>query len=363
MKKVVFILAITFCALISLNAQTISGYKLTWSDEFNGTSRVPDITKWDRPEYNRKQNPNGPDGYWSKEDSFVDGKGNLVITVRKIPNKNGDADAFDYSSGALRTMGKFTQLYGRYEIRCKLPKQQGWWVAFWMMQGNVNSTAHTFYDGAEVDIMEAFGWTNKINHAVHWDGYGDAHDSDGKNELITGIRTGYHTYTMDWYPDKYLFYVDGKQVWNSTQSPKLPGVCSKPGYIKVTAEISTESWAINQWWANDPAKATYPDSFKVDYVRVYQFDTSTSVNSLQQDKTMNIYPNPANETISVDLPESVSGNEKPDVQIVNSAGTVVKSLWQIGNPLEIAVSDLSRGLYFLTVRFKNSSYTQKFMKN
>lgn len=361
MKKVFFILAISFCALISIKAQTISGFKLTWSDEFNGTSRVPDPAKWDRPEYNRKQNPNGPDGYWSKEDSFVDGKGNLVITVRKIPNKNGDADAFDYSSGALRTLGKFQQLYGRYEIRCQLPKQQGWWVAFWMMQGNVNSTAHTFYDGAEVDIMEAFGWTNKINHAIHYDGYGDAHKAVGKDSLIAGIRTGYHTYSMDWFPDKYLFYIDGKQVWDSRK--KLPGVCSKPGYIKVTAEISTESWAINQWWANDPAKATYPDSFKVDYVRVYQFDTPTSVNSLQQDKTINIYPNPANETISLDLPEGVSGHEKPDVQILSSGGTVVKSLRQINNPLEIAVSDLSRGLYFLTVRFKNASYTQKFMKN
>lgn len=359
MKKVFFVLFIFFLALTLVEAQTVGEPKLTWSDEFNGTSRVPDITKWDRPEYNRKQNPNGPDGWWSKEDSFVDGKGNLVITVRKIPNKNGDADAFDYSSGALRTHGKFTQLYGRYEIRCQLPKQQGWWVAFWMMQGNVGSILNKGVDGSEVDIMEGFGWTDKINYAIHYDGYGDAHKSVGKNELIAGIRNGYHIYSMDWYPDKYVFYVDGKERWRSTGG----GVCNKPGYVKVTAEISTEDWAINQWWSNDPAKATYPDSFKVDYVRVYQFATPTAVNSLEQEKTMNIYPNPANETISVDLPERASGNEKPDVQIINSAGKLVKSLREVDYPLELPVSDLCRGLYFLTVRFKDSSYTQKFMKN
>ena len=153
MKNVIFVLIIFLLALTSIKAQTVDEPKLSWSDEFNGVVGIPYPTKWDRPEYNRKQNPSGPDGYWSKEDSFIDGKGNLVVTVRKIANKNGDTDAFDYSSGALRTKGKFQQLYGRYEIRCQLPKQQGWWVAFWMMQGNVGSEANTFIDGAEVDIM------------------------------------------------------------------------------------------------------------------------------------------------------------------------------------------------------------------
>lgn len=200
LKELTFILTISLFALTTIKAQTISEPKLSWSDEFNGAAGIPDPTKWDRPEYNRRQNPTGPDGYWSKEDSFIDGKGNLVIRVRKIANKNGDTDAFDYSCGALRTYGKFTQLYGRYEIRCELPKQQGWWVAFWMMQGNVGSTANKGVDGSEVDIMEAFGWTDKINHAIHWDGYGTAHKSVGKNPsaVIPGIRTGFHTYSMDW---------------------------------------------------------------------------------------------------------------------------------------------------------------------
>lgn len=363
MKKVFFVLTLLFFAFTSLRAQTTNELKLTWSDEFNGAAGVPDPTKWDRPEYLRKPNAAGPDGYWSREDSFVDGKGNLIIRVRKIPNKNGDSDAFDYSSGAIRTLGKFKQLYGHYEIRCQLPKQPGWWVAFWMMQGNVGSELNKYIDGAEVDIMEAFGWTNKINHAIHYDGYGAAHKSDGINESIAGIRTGYHIFSMDWYPDKYLFFVDGKQVWDSSKSLTIKGVCNQPGYVKVTAEISTEDWAINQWWSNDPAKATYPDTFKVDYVRVYQFATPTSANSLKQDKTMNIYPNPANGSISVDLPESISDNEKVDIQIVNSTGHVVKTFKQIYNPSELLVDDLSHGLYFLTVQLKDASYTQKFMKN
>jgi len=56
---------------------------LIWSDEFEGTGE-PDGTKWERQEYNRRNNDNGPDGWWSKEDSYLDGNGNLVIRVRKI---------------------------------------------------------------------------------------------------------------------------------------------------------------------------------------------------------------------------------------------------------------------------------------
>ena len=363
MKKVFLVLTIFLLAFTSLKAQTPSGFKLTWSDEFNGVAGIPDPAKWDRPEYNRRPNAAGPDGWWSKQDSYVDGKGNLVIQVRKIANKNDDTDAFDYSCGVVRTRTKFSQLYGRYEIRCQLPKQPGWWVAFWMMQGNVGSEINSYIDGAEVDIMEAFGWTNNINHAVHWDGYGTAHQSDGKNELITGIRTGYHTYTMDWYPDKYLFYVDGKLVWNSNLSTKIKGVCNQPGYIKVTGEISTESWAINQYWAMDPSKATYPDSFKVDYVRVYQFDSSTSSTSIEEDKTIMVYPNPVEQTLSVDLPDGVSGIESSNMQIINTSGQVLKTFQRVDRYAELAVGDLSPGLYFLTVRLKDDVYTQKFMKN
>lgn len=254
--------------VLSLSFQiALSQSKLIWHDEFDGTG-IPNPAKWEQMEYNRRINVNGPDGWWEKDDSFLDGKGNLVIRVRKIGNRNTDNDAYDYSVGAVRTKGKFEHLYGKYEIRCRLPRQQGWWVAFWMMQGNVGKVGNGGVDGMEVDIMEAFGWTNKINYAFHWDGYGDSHQSTGKAITPAGIRDGFHTYALEWYPDKYIFYIDSVETWRSIGG----GVCQSPGYIKVTGEISTESWAINSSWSNNPAIAQYPDSFIVDYVRVYDFE-------------------------------------------------------------------------------------------
>ena len=82
--------------------------------------------------YNRRDNPNGPDGWWDENDVYLDGDGNLVIRVRKIDNKNNDSDSHDYSVGMVRSKGKFEQKFGKFEIRCQLPKKSGWWVAFWL---------------------------------------------------------------------------------------------------------------------------------------------------------------------------------------------------------------------------------------
>jgi hypothetical protein len=253
-----------------------SGATLVWSDEFEGMG-IPDTSKWDQPEYNRRNNDEGPDGWWSKEDSFLDGEGNLVIRVRKIDNKNSDNDPYDYSVGAIHSIHKFEQTYGKFEMRARLPTQPGWWVAFWMMQGEVGSIANGGVDGSEVDIMEGFGWNNVINQAIHWDGYGEEHEAAVQKTTLEGLHEEFHVYTLEWHPDKYVFFIDGKETWQSEGG----GVCNLPGYVIVSGELSTESWATSLRWAFDPRLASYPDSFIVDYVRVYQFALSPSIDLVE----------------------------------------------------------------------------------
>jgi len=322
---------------------------LIWSDEFEGTG-APDPDKWERQEYNRRNNDNGPDGWWSNEDSYLDGNGNLVIRVRRIDNKNDDGDSCDYSVGMVRTKGRFEQLYGRFEIRCQLPTQPGWWVAFWMMQGDVSSEANEGVDGTEVDIMEGFGWTDKVQNAFHWDGYGSAHESISKQYTIPGIRDGFHTYSMEWYPEMYIFFIDGEEVWRSQGG----GVCNQPGYIKVTGEISTEDWAISQWWANDPAGATYPDSFIIDYVRVfeagdYQPGVSVGKNSAG---TLRVFPNPASRQVRISWDGSAF-RSPPKVRIMNAYGQVVRTIREADSGQLFELADLPPGVYVLGVGSEN----------
>jgi beta-glucanase (GH16 family) len=332
---------------------------LIWSDEFDGTG-VPDGTKWERQEYNRRNNTAGPDGWWSREDSYLDGNGNLVIRVRKIADKNNDGDSCDFSVGALRSKGKFQHLYGKYEIRCKLPTQPGWWVAFWMMQGNVGAVGNGGVDGMEVDIMEGFGWTDLINYAFHWDGYGADHKSIGKQIKPAGIRDGFHTFAMEWYPQMYVFFIDGKETFRSIGG----GVCNQPGYVKVTGEISTEAWAINNYWANNPANAVYPDSFLVDYVRVYEtgdYQYPAGVSSQTRTHPIKIFPNPGNEQITLIWDPGQNAGD-PGISIFDVTGKLVKSYGQVRNNTSLPVYELSKGIYIMSVKRDGKTEYLKFIK-
>ncbi len=239
---------------------------LTFEDDFNGTDKKVNTNKWEIQEYNRKNNDNGPDGYWKKDHVYKDGKGNLVIKFDEIKNQNGDGDANDYATGMIRSKNKFEQTFGKYEIRCKLPKQKGWWVSFWLMSDGVVSEENGGKDGAEIDVFEGFGWNDTVYHTVHWDGYADKHRSTYNFSKLDN-RDDYHTYTLIWTPTEYQYYVDGKLAWVT----KGGGVSEVNEYLKITGECSTYDWFATKSWAENPKDAELPDEFLVDYVKVYKY--------------------------------------------------------------------------------------------
>jgi beta-glucanase (GH16 family) len=96
-----------------------------------------------------------------------------------------------------------------------------------------------------------------VQHALHWDGYGEEHQSEGKVASVPGVMEGWHTFALWWKADEYIFYVDGQETWRTNAG----GVCQVPLYIKLSDEIGT--------WGGDIAEAQLPDRFLVDYVRVY----------------------------------------------------------------------------------------------
>jgi len=218
-------------------------WKLAWSDEFEGTQI--DASKWEiLGDWKRR------DGFWVKEDAYLDGKGNLIIRTKK----DGDR----YTSGAVRTRGKFEHAFGYWVCRCRFPTQEGHWPAFWLMAGGVGSVGDGGRDGTEIDIMEKPWREDKITQNLHWDGYGKAHKSAGSGHItIPGVSQGFHTFGLHWTPEEYVFYVDGKETWRS----RAGGVSQVPEFMKLTEEIGK--------WGGDITKAKLPDTFVVDYVRVY----------------------------------------------------------------------------------------------
>jgi beta-glucanase (GH16 family) len=218
-------------------------WKLIWNDEFAGNKL--DETKWNRlGDHPRKE------GFWLKEDAYLDGKGNLVLRTKQ--------DGERFTCGAVNTRGKFEHAFGYYVARYKMPKEPGHWSAFWIMGQGVGNVGNEGRDGTEIDIVEMPWRDGRLTMNLHWDGYGKEHKAAGTKVTVPGVTEGFHTYALLWTPEEYVFYVDGKEVWRS----QAGGVCQVPEFLKLTNEIGK--------WAGDIKKAKLPDYFEVDYVRVYE---------------------------------------------------------------------------------------------
>jgi beta-glucanase (GH16 family) len=242
-------------------------WRLVFHDDFSGSGR-PDPDKWISKEYNRRPNPDGPDGWWDPGNVYLNGLGQLVIKATVIKNRNPDEDIdpYDYASGMVSTEGKFEQKFGRFEVRAKLPHAPGWWTAFWLFSQSVHNVDGSGRDGTEVDIMETFGWNDKVNHALHWDGYEKQHQWSAFDSIRPGIRKGWHTFALEWFPDEYVFYVDGQETWRTSAG----GVSQVPLWVKLSGEVDSTDALANIWWANKPNPRKFPDMFVIDWVRVYE---------------------------------------------------------------------------------------------
>lgn len=217
-------------------------FRLVWNDEFDGAQL--DEAKWEVP-------PDAPrrDGWWMRQAISLDGEGRLAIGTLK----DGDR----YVDGCVRTRGKFEHAFGYYVARIQLHREPGHWPAFWLYNHCEGNIGNGGVDGAEIDIMEKPWRDGRVNHAIHWDGYGAEHQSEGKVADVAGLMDGFHTYALWWSPTDYVFYIDGQETWRS----QAGGICREPLYIKLSDEIGE--------WGGNINDADLPDQFLVDYVRVY----------------------------------------------------------------------------------------------
>jgi hypothetical protein len=224
------------------------GYRwdLVFEDNFDG--QALNESKW-----NCEDNTPRRDGWWEKEAVSLDGQGSLVMTTYEEDGRF--IDGCITSKGLTGLMEKPN---GFYTIRLKLHREQGHWPAFWMMAGDVCSIGNGGIDGAEIDIFEKPTLDNMVQQTIHWDCYDPQyHQSSARKVFLKGVMEGWHTFSLLWTPEKYTYFVDGVKTW----SHNYGGICEKPGELIISDEIGT--------WGGDIKKAELPDSFLVDYVRVY----------------------------------------------------------------------------------------------
>lgn len=243
------LIALAVCFSFVLQGQVTDTLVMIWNDEFDGTEI--DNSKWDYcPEWFRQGG-----SYWSDNNAWVDGQGNLKL---RVSEENGTVYA-----GAVRTHNKYNQKYGYFEVRCRVPQIKGGWAAFWMMPYG-NKVGEEGNDGTELDIFESInGWNGKIQHALHWDGYGSEHQKASHSMTNWGLYDGqFHKFGMMWTPDEYIFYIDDAETWRSSAG----GVSDVEQYMKLTMEVSNQTWP-GDW----NQQTTKPITWTIDYVRTYAY--------------------------------------------------------------------------------------------
>ena len=221
----------------------VKGYKLEWSDEFDGATL--DLTKWDYRGLGPRRN-----GVNVKDTVSVN-EGLLILTTKKSGDK--------YHTAMIGTQGKFETTFGYFECRVKLQRQVGHWSAFWLQTPTMGKEiGNPEESGTEIDIFEYLKKQgDKVNHAVHWDGYGETLKSAHKGSYVPGVSQGWHTFGLLWTESEYVFYIDGEKMWNN---PKA--ISKRSEFIILSLEVGK--------WAGNISAATLPDSLYVDYVRVYK---------------------------------------------------------------------------------------------
>lgn len=253
------------------------GYKLFWSDEFEGNSL--DASNW-TCEIGRGNNGwgNSELQYYTDRPENVDVRdGKLVITARKESYQGAQA-----TSARLITLGKVFFKYGYVTASIKLPKTaDGLWPAFWMMGNDFKTKG--WPNCGETDILE-MGHQNGIkkgaqdrflNGACHWGQPSHAYYSYDFTNSYSVQDGQFHTFTCIWTDKEIAMYIDldtkpdAKPYFKMDIKDFGDNEFRKDNFILLNLAVGGNFpaiWDINQVTALNDGAA----EMEVDYVRVFQ---------------------------------------------------------------------------------------------
>ncbi len=256
---------------------TPKSWKLVWHDEFDGNQL--DVSKWF--------------SYYPYTASGLDTcpacrtlGGDLVLTDSNLVISNGTlkiigkkqkatwyGKEYPYTSGNLFSTVGF--LYGRFEIRCKLPPGLGMWPAFWTLGEGVLE---------EIDVFEINGRYMRQFQTNYHHCY-EAHNNcqDPKWHLSPALHEGFNVFAIEWDPFFIRWYVNNKLVRtmagyeSSLSNRKIKNYKLKPGiYNQVAHFPKTKARIIAGLGIDSPKHGKllksklFPAVFEIDYIRIYE---------------------------------------------------------------------------------------------
>jgi beta-glucanase (GH16 family) len=249
---------------------TPSGWKLAWSDEFNGPDGSGvDGSKWKFDTGGSGWGNNELEYYTNSPTNAHQQGGSLVIrATTENANQYGCwYGTCQYTSARLLTAGKVDVAYGRVEARIKIPAGQGIWPAFWMLGENIGNVG--WPSCGEIDIMENIGREpGTVHGSMHGPGYSGNTPETAVYNLPGGARFSddYHVFAVEWEPAVVRFYVDGSLYQTRTPADLPPGT----KWVYDHSFFMLLNVAVGGGWPGSPDGSTHlPQEMRVDYVRVY----------------------------------------------------------------------------------------------
>jgi beta-glucanase (GH16 family) len=248
---------------------TLPGWKLVWSDEFNAPAGTPvDSSRWVSETGGNGWGNDELEYYTTRPQNAIQEGGHLVIHAIEEKYTGADGVTRNYTSARLKTLGKFSRKYGRFEARIKIPRGQGIWPAFWMLGDDINKSE--WPKCGEIDIMENIGKEPSLVHGtIHGPGY-----SGGKGiSAPFGLRgdalfaDDFHLYAVEWEKKAIRFYVDDHLYATRTPADLPKGtkwVYNHKFFILLNVAVG------GGWPGNPDSSSVFPQTMLVDYVRVYK---------------------------------------------------------------------------------------------
>jgi beta-glucanase (GH16 family) len=246
-------------------------WRLVWSDEFDGTEI--DRSKWEF-EVNAWGGGNEELQYYTDrpENAYVAG-GSLHLVALK-ETFTGPEGTRHYTSARLRTKHRGDWLYGRIEVRARLPKGQGLWPAIWMLP--TDEVYGGWAASGEIDIMELVGHKpaevlGTLHYGAGWPHNVHSGETYTPPEMAAGGPTfadGFHDFAIEWDRGEIRWYVDGvhtqtQRVWHTKGVP-FPAPFDQRFHLLLNVAVG------GKLPGNPDDTSVFPQAMSVDHVRVYQ---------------------------------------------------------------------------------------------
>ena len=217
-------------------------------DNFNGASGSnPDSRLWIEDTINQ-----GGTQVYNPSHSFLDGNGNAVLEA----TQSGGT----ITSGRFTSRTKFNMQYGWCAARIKFPKAgRSWFPAWWMLMVGFNYSPY-----GEIDVMEFFGNTTQYSTHIH---FGGSLPSLSIDKAVPASHSGgnagdgFHTYWMQWEPDRIRIGVDDLLMGDWTPASVPAGAWDhmrQPFYF-------IANFAVAPPWLPAPLATDFPARMVIDW--------------------------------------------------------------------------------------------------